>query len=44
MLLLQMMTGALRLLGELEKDNDLGTAGVRDLFPTKLLAGKGGSL
>ena len=25
------MTGALRLLGKLEKDKDLGTAGVRDL-------------
>lgn len=42
MLLLQMMTGALCQLGELEKDNDFGTAGVRDISSSKLLAGQGG--
>ena len=39
MLLLRMTAGALRLVGKLEKDEDLGTEGVRDHFTSKLLAG-----
>lgn len=44
MLLMLMMTGATRLLGELEKDKALGTGSVPDLFSSKLLAGQGGVL
>lgn len=39
-----MMAGAVRLLGELEKDKALGTGSVRDFFSSKLLAGQGGLL
>ena len=42
MLLMLMMAGVMRLLGEPEKDGDLETANVLDLFSSKLLAGHGG--
>ena len=44
MLLLSMMAGALRPVGEREKDKGLGTGSMRDVFTSQLLAGQGGVL